>query len=753
MDYSSLLRKTPFLQLLFVGVLMGLLVAGCKDEQHYQRNNQSQIVNKEGAAVVQGRIRISGNTPYLNGNKLIFSSIEVTQNSTELIYSYKKSNDEQNLDLKIKQLTGQNILLYYLSFPQKNIDGSEFIGIFFDSIPGMQQGIALNRYPPVRAWTRPVIFSQIQQMDSVDNTFVYWQYTDSLYAVVFPLSGNGFVGDLGRNGDLFGVRAYSKVNHHRVEGNIPLLAIAFGYNFYETVQNLSAEVVREIKQVENLRKKKQFPAIFENLGWCTWNAFNHNITEEKILNGVKSFKEKNIPLGFVLIDDGWLSTDDNKLNVFQPDKTKFPNGLKPLVDRIKAEYASVDVGVWHTLNGYWEGIKPGSEISKAYTMHSYRDQIVWLKDSLSDMIVPSPADGSLRSFYADWYSYLKGEGISLVKVDNQNVVNEFANQNLSFFDAGFRSEKALQDAASNYFEGNIINCMDMSVNTLYNFGKSAVARASEDYFPADINTNYDLKFSCNAAGHILMCHFNSIWFSNFVYPDYDMFQTHRDDAEYHAIARVISGGPIYLTDIPGQQNAEIIHKMILSDGTILRADQPSLPTEDCLFQLEGGKPFKAFSKEGNAGLLAAWNASDTSLVSGTIRPADVPGLIGDSFVVYEHFSGEFKILTQYQEDSIEIARMDQKLFIIIPVEKDITPIGLLEKYNSSATIESVVYLDDKCKIKLFQGGLFGAYCKTKPQEVSVNQQEIDNEKTIWNNGLLQIKTENYQSDCEIEIVK
>jgi hypothetical protein len=368
-------------------------------------------------------------------------------------------------------------------------------------------------------------------------------------------------------------------------------------------------------------------------------------------------------------------------------------------------------------------------------------------------MLPSPVTGALAEFYDEWYNYLKKEGISLVKVDNQNVINQLAGNGLPLWDAGSISENNLQTAIEKHFDGAVLNCMDMSSNTLYHFGKSAVARAVEDYYPADNNMNYSLQYTCNAAGHIQMSLFNSIWFSGFVYPDFDMFQSHRNDAEYHAIARAISGGPIYLTDLPGHQNVEIIRKMILDDGTILRTDQPAMPTEDCLFSLGREEPFKAFSKEGNSGLLAVWNVSDTEKVCGTFSPADVVGLKGDSFAVYDHFSGKLKILDYDDKDTVELGRMAQKLYIIVPIVNDLAPIGLLEKYNAPASILSQENRNDSTVIRICQGGVFGIYCRKKPVCILVNKQEIEAGKLDWDKGLLSIVAGDSKLPVEIIIAK
>lgn len=40
-----------------------------------------------------------------------------------------------------------------------------------------------------------------------------------------------------------------------------------------------------------------------------------------------------------------------------------------------------------------------------------------------------------------------------------------------------------------------------------------------------------------------------------------MFQTVHDYSGYHAAARCVSGGPIYITDVPGQHNIDLINQM------------------------------------------------------------------------------------------------------------------------------------------------------------------------------------------------
>ena len=54
-------------------------------------------------------------------------------------------------------------------------------------------------------------------------------------------------------------------------------------------------------------------------------------------------------------------------------------------------------------------------------------------------------------------------------------------------------------------------------------------------------------------------------------------------AELHAAARVLSGGSIYVSDTPGQHDFDLLRRLVLPDGSILRALSAGRPTRDSLF--------------------------------------------------------------------------------------------------------------------------------------------------------------------------
>ncbi|WJX65012.1 flavodoxin-like fold protein [Trifolium repens] len=89
-----------------------------------------------------------------------------------------------------------------------------------------------------------------------------------------------------------------------------------------------------------------------------------------------------------------------------------------------------------------------------------------------------------------------------------------------------------------------------------------------------------------------------------------MFHSLHPMAEYHAAARAVGGCPIYVSDKPGHHDFNLLKKLVLLDGSILRAKLPGRPTKDCLFS----DP----ARDGKS-LLKIWNMNDYSVVVGVFN--------------------------------------------------------------------------------------------------------------------------------------
>ena len=223
-----------------------------------------------------------------------------------------------------------------------------------------------------------------------------------------------------------------------------------------------------------------------------------------------------------------------------------------------------------------------------------------------------------------------------------------------------------------------------------------------------------------------------------------MFESHNTDAEFHAAARAISGGPIYITDTPGKQKFEVLWPLIDKNGRILRADQPVMLTEDCLFQVQDNKPVKAFSVTGETGLLAAFNAADSDRVIGTFSANDIDGLKGESFAIFEFYSKEITIVHRTETLPLDLKRMQCKYFNVVPLKNGVGLIGLIHKYNASKTMRKTSIDQEQITVELIENGIFKAVIPQAPNHISINHKRISNYQ--YDGTILTVDTGNQSSE-------
>ncbi len=618
------------------------------------------------------------------------------------------------------------------------IGPNAFAGVFFDNIPNLQHGVTIWRYKPWNSWTKPIKVSDATEMKSWDVQFFYWQYNDGLYGAAVPLSGNGYRTTLGSDSGRWGSKAMSYASNRAKD--VPAMAVAFGSDPFELFTRIYRTALVAMGKGENILANKGLPLPLQYIGWCTWNSSNlgQDLNEQHILEGVKTFTDQNFPLGWALVDDGWFQHQHSKLQSLQPNPNKFPDGFKPVIEKLKTQYGVKYAGIWHAFNGYWNGIDPNSPLGK-----EYRSQLFsWTqKERVGDEKSPAavysfikPDSDNLFRFYDRWHHYLKSQGFDFVKVDNQLVVERMAVNNYPLFDLSAKMHEALYRSVKKNFDGAMINCMDMTADAYLNFGSSATARTVEDYFPYKKNETYDLEHG-NAGAHVLQALYNSLYFSQMVFTDYDMFQSHNPNAVIHALARTLNNGPIYLTDIPGRQNFDILRRIVYSDGRSIRAGASLLPAKDCLFQLQEPRLFKAFSKVRTTGLLALMNLADADTVSGYFSPGDVEGLTGSDFAVYDYFDGKVQLAKKTDRFPVSLSRMGYRLKYIVPLRNGFAAFGLVNKYNAPATIIGEKWMGKSVSITIYEGGNFKAYCKAKPNNVTINEHKAN---FSYADGLLSI---------------
>ncbi|CAJ1372149.1 unnamed protein product [Effrenium voratum] len=96
-----------------------------------------------------------------------------------------------------------------------------------------------------------------------------------------------------------------------------------------------------------------------------------------------------------------------------------------------------------------------------------------------------------------------------------------------------------------------------------------------------------------------------------------MFHSKHPSGEMHAAVRAISGGPIYVSDRPGEHDFELLKQLAAPDGELLLSDGPARPTRDCLFrdpQKDQKTVLKIFNTNcaGKLGVLGLFNIQGSS---------------------------------------------------------------------------------------------------------------------------------------------
>lgn len=284
-----------------------------------------------------------------------------------------------------------------------------------------------------------------------------------------------------------------------------------------------------------------------------------------MFDAVDKLAENKVNVSSLIIDDNWQSIDykgssqfQYGWNEFEAEPQAFPSGLKHTISRIRNTHPTIKhIAVWHALLGYWGGISPGGKIAKTYKTIEVDRKDAKRRDLPlgGKMLVVAKEDVS--RFYNDFYTFLRDCGIDAVKTDAQFMVD-------TWVEAGARRDliKTYLDAWTlstlRHFGAKAISCMSQIPQALFysqmpTNRPTILVRNSDDFFP-EVPASHPWHVWVNAYNAILMKHLN-------VLPDWDMFQTVHDYSGFHAAARCVSGGPIYVTDVPGSHDMDLIGQM------------------------------------------------------------------------------------------------------------------------------------------------------------------------------------------------
>ncbi len=589
-----------------------------------------------------------------------------------------------------------------------------------------EQGVAIARSEPW--WTRPVFWQQQNFIPDEAQLVVARRKAD--HAVLLPLAAGGAIGWARGTNVPFSAGGVTMVLTARAPWSLrrgALAVLGAGDSPYALVAGAVRQGLLAMDSPGRLRTEKPFPEPFKRVGFCSWNSFYEKQTAPNLMAAAQDFAGAKFPLGFMIIDAGWQTASPgdlpfSTLRGFEADSTKIPGGLKALVADLRRTTGAQWIGVWHSLQGAPGGVDPNSPLAKAEAAHLWRGNHPGL--------IPDPTSNRGAEFFRGYYRYLRANDIDLVKVDFQNWTESFVEGRLPIFGALRQSVTNFHTAAVEAFGDRVINCMSMGQNAIFNLRDTNVVRNSLDYLlPAG---------SVGHRRHMLNNLFNAVLIAQVAYPDFDMWESYGPFAKAHSVLRAISGGPIYITGDVAKQDWALMRRLILADGTVLRTDDPGLPTRDSFF-VDAGQvpvPLKGFARIGTTGVIGAFNALESgAAVTGVVRPRDVEGLKGDRFAVLEHFSRRVVVAGPNDPIPTRLAPDSPELFLVVPIDRGFAPFGLLDKYLSPRTIRSQNVTGNTLTVELVEGGRFGAYVDGRPKSVTVDGAVV---QPVVRDGLVQI---------------
>ena len=272
-----------------------------------------------------------------------------------------------------------------------------------------------------------------------------------------------------------------------------------------------------------------------------------------------------------------------------------------------------------------------------------------------------------------------------------------------------------------------------------------MVRNSDDFFPG-IPTSHPWHIFVNAHNSLLTCHLN-------ILPDWDMFQTSHPYSGFHAAGRCVSGGPIYITDEPGQHNISLINEMTATTtkGKTIILRPPIIgKTVEMYTAYEEERLLKVGTftgGKGGTGILALFNISER-ILSELVNINAFPGIeSNEEYIVRAHSTGEisqsmrldgeiplvsleidikgYEILSAYRLRSFELRSSSTPAILSTKV----AILGLLGKMTGAAAVTSSdMKLENggrlQIEVSLKALGLLGIYIS------SVHEMSIDDDFLI-----------------------
>jgi raffinose synthase len=492
---------------------------------------------------------------------------------------------------------------------------------------------------------------------------------------------------------------------------------------------LPAEAVRLLRPVLGTyrTREEKAPACFlDDFGWCTWDAFYYDVTAADVARGLRTLARGGFAPGFVILDDGWQDASGWSLASTRPN-AKFPAGLAPVVRQART-LGVRHFGLWHTLHGYWHGIDPAGPLAQRYRVVTIPQDTTDFKgwpDNFDPAVRHTLHPDDAPAFYRAFYAELAAAGIDFTKVDGQSATPYFAGDRFAPGHAHDAFQWAVQTASAQHLAGGGgIHCMAHSPDILWRLRSTPVFRNSDDFYP---KRPFDAQ-----ARHLVHNACHAVFTGLFATPDWDMFHSRHPQALFHAAARALSGGPVYVSDKPGHHDFALLRRLVLPGGRVPRFAAPGLPPGPRLFDdpLRTPVPLALANHGGVASALALFNCRiepASSPVSTRWSPAELPGLAGRDFIAHAPLTGETVPLRRTQKLPATLAAAgDVQVWTVAPVIGGVlAPLGLEGYLAAAATVaRAEAPTPGVVTVELRHPGMHLFWCPRAPRSVCLGDRAL-----------------------------
>jgi len=634
---------------------------------------------------------------------------------------------DEKIDLTGLSESGVRIIANYSGTPDKFGILKRYELILPDFVRGAyfsgdrHSGVA---WPDGANRIQPWLFETLAQLGSDDyvrrpsnyprvreGMFLLLKLKDGRFLAVLPIAGPLTMTWLYISKDSRMILDFGTLGTKPVACDAPLFAWAYSDDIYTACRKVweVAITCKPLAGSTDFRMNKKYPQIFEYLGWCSWEQYKWNISEDILVDAVRQIENSGLPIRYVLVDDGHLDRTDKKLRSFFPDSKKFPHGWSRLLSMRKKDKVRW-MGQWNTVSGYWYTVAKDNTLGKVINDNLIGND--WM-----DALVPANSRASCELFYKMHLSAIKAYGFDFVKVDNQsrNICWYMRGDNAA--EAAANNQLGLEEAVRQY-SGGIINCMAHGLPCVFNTKYSAVTRSSIDY---------KVGKESRGKSHLLQSYSNTLWIGQTVWGDHDMFHSSDPAAgKVMAVSKAMSGGPVYLSDNPKEFIAEYIRPLCYEDGLLLRPLAPACPLPDSVFiaPMRQMLPYRVIAPlSGGAAAIVAYNfyhptpkqpikasvtAQDYTEAGCMIQPyAGKWDLPKEGLVAYDWYARKsVKLDKPY---AFELKGFTDRLIHLCPVRKGWAVIGRIDKYLSPVAVEVVAVSDNALSIKMVESGPLGIW--------------------------------------------